>query len=385
MPTLLPTQEQRELDAVVRELFARHATEAAVRATADSDSGLDADLRRHLVDVGAFGLLVPTRLGGGGQDLRTLGVVLEAAGATLAAPSLLTTAALTVRCLTAADATDVANDALRRIAAGDALATVVLPLGDDAEDIRVTAKDEDGWALDGNAGPVLDASAADALLVFARSPDGRVGLFLVDVDADGLDREATETLDLTRKQAAVAFGSTPTQLLVEDAGALLLDVRSVAALSLSAELVGVASRCLAMSVTYAKERHQFGRPIGSFQAIKHRCAEMLIQVEAARAVTAYGLWCADQDPAALPLAAATAKSAASESAAWIATETIHVHGGIGFTWEHPAHLYYRRAMSSLVLFGHPDQHDRALGSALVGRARGSAESEPQWANLVHRW
>jgi alkylation response protein AidB-like acyl-CoA dehydrogenase len=98
---------------------------------------------------------------------------------------------------------------------------------------------------------------------------------------------------------------------------------------------------------------------------------MLIRVEAARAATSYALWCADHDPEALPLAAATAKATASEGATWVATETIHVHGGVGFTWEHPAHLYYRRALSSMVLFGHPDAHDRALGTALIDRTRAS--------------
>ena len=216
-----------------------------------------------------------------------------------------------------------------------------------------------GWTLDGHKSFVVDGWVADTLLVAGRTAtDGRVALFVVDGDASGVEHTRLATVDLTRQQTRVELSGTPGRL-VGDEGAYerLLDV---AATLLAAEQVGGARRCLEMTVTHVRQRVQFGRPIGSFQAVQHRCADMLLEVESARSASAWATHAAAAGSADLPRAAASAKVTCSEAYAFVATETIHLHGGLGFTWDHDAHLYFKRAKSSRQLFGDPRFHRERL-------------------------
>ena len=212
---------------------------------------------------------------------------------------------------------------------------------------------------------MLDGHTAGLILVAARS-DAGLSLFAVEPDAAGLTRTALATMDQTRKQARLEFASTPATLVGRDGGAAegLEKTLQLAAVALAAEQVGGAQRVLDNAVDYAKNRMQFGRPIGSFQAIKHKCADMLFEVESAKSAAYYGAWAAATDDDELALAASLAKSYCSEAYFHCAAENIQIHGGIGFTWEHHAHLYFKRAKSSELLLGDPAYHRELLAQRL---------------------
>jgi alkylation response protein AidB-like acyl-CoA dehydrogenase len=247
---------------------------------------------------------------------------------------------------------DVAAQYLPGIAAGQTIAT--LALGDvSAETSGETV------VLRGEAGFVLDGHVADLILVKA---DG--SLYAVAGDAPGLRRELLATMDQTRKQARLTFDSVPALLVSVHAAAVISEVLDLAAVLLAAEQVGGASACLEETVEYAKVREQFGKPIGSFQAIKHAWTELLLQVESARAAAQFGAWAADHAPEELPVAASMAKAHCSEAYAKVTAESIQLHGGIGFTWEHRTHLYFKRAKSSEILLGAPAAHREQLVARL---------------------
>jgi alkylation response protein AidB-like acyl-CoA dehydrogenase len=211
------------------------------------------------------------------------------------------------------------------------------------------------WRLDGEKSYVVDGCAADVLVVSARADDGSVALFQVDAGAAGLDRAPLPTVDLTRRQALVRLAATPAHRL-EGSPAEAADLCAVA---LAAESVGGAERALEMAVEYAGRREQFGRPIGSFQAVKHLCAGMLLEVESARVAAA------DAAGGVSPVSAAIAKACCSDAFVKVAADSLHIHGGVGFTWDHDAHLYLRRARSSFHLFGDPRHHRERL-ARLIG-------------------
>ena len=212
---------------------------------------------------------------------------------------------------------------------------------------------------------MLHGHVASTILVVARTEDG-LSLFAVDGEASGLARTPLATLDQTRKLARLEFGSVPGRLIgmPGSAGPVLDRTLDVAAIALAAEQLGGAQRALDMAVGYAKIRRQFGRPIGSFQAIKHKCADMLLEVESARSAAYYAGWAAAEDSDELPVVASLAKSYCSEAYFHAAAENIQIHGGIGFTWEHDAHLYFKRAKSSEVLLGDPSYHRELLAQRI---------------------
>jgi alkylation response protein AidB-like acyl-CoA dehydrogenase len=237
------------------------------------------------------------------------------------------------------------------IASGDTIATLAFTEESgrwELDGITMEAKPAgDGWVLDGTKSYVLDGHTANLILVAARTANG-LSLFAVAGDADGLTRTALSTMDQTRKQAKLTFAATPARLIGEDGGAgpVLSKTLDLAAVALAAEQVGGAQRVLDMSVDYAKTRIQFGRPIGSFQAIKHKCADMLLEVESAKSAAYYAGWAAAEDNDELP------------------AENIQIHGGIGFTWEHDAHLYFKRAKSSELILGDPSYHRELLAQRI---------------------
>ena len=212
---------------------------------------------------------------------------------------------------------------------------------------------------------VLDGHIADDVFVVARTAAG-VSLFHCQGDVAGLTRTALSTMDQTRKQAKLEFADVSATLVgTEGQGwAVMTKLLDLAAVALAAEQVGGAQKVLEMAVEYAKVRVQFGRPIGSFQAIKHKCADMLLEVESAKSAAYYAMWCAAEDNDELPSVASLAKAYCSEAYFHATAENIQIHGGIGFTWEHPAHLYFKRAKSSELLFGDPTYHRELLAQRI---------------------
>ncbi len=365
------SEDQEELRRFVRQFLTEKSSEADVRALMDSETGYDEAVWRQMAkQLGLQGIAISERHGGGGFGFRELVLVLEEMGQALLCAPYFSTVVLATGALTGSGDDAACEEFLPAIAAGDCVATLAFEedgRGFDAVTFETAAAaDGSGWRLSGEKTYVLDGHTADAVLVVAQAPEGP-GLFRCTGDAEGLRRELLPTLDLTRKQARLMFSHTPAVAVGPPGagGEILQRVLDLAAVALAAEQVGGTQRCLDMAVGYAKERMQFGRPIGSFQAIKHRCADILLDAETARSAAYYAGWCAAAGDDDLPVAAAMAKAHCSDAYYRAAAENIQIHGGIGFTWEHPAHLYFKRAKSSQLMFGDAAHHRERLAD-LVG-------------------
>jgi alkylation response protein AidB-like acyl-CoA dehydrogenase len=370
---LVFTAEHDALRAATRELLGRHAPEEAVRAVMETEPGYDTALwRRMALEMGLQGLAVPESLGGAGAGLVEIGVVMEELGRALYCGPFLSSAILAANALLGSGDDIAARKYLPDICAGSLLATVadLALLAGDARPMPVATPGETSVRIEGRVDYVLDGHIANLLVVTA-ADGGEPGMYLVEAPSAGVVTTLLPTMDATRKVAAVEFRGAEAQRLGApgDAGRVLNRVRDIAAIALAAEQAGGAQRMLELAVEYAKVRVQFGRTIGSFQAVKHRCAEMSVDVDAARSAACHALWTAAKEPDddELAIAASIAHSYCSEAFNRVAADCIQVHGGIGFTWEHPAHLYYRRAKSSELLFGSPAAHRRRL-AALLGVA-----------------
>jgi len=301
-------------------------------------------------DIGVSAFAIPERFGGFG-GLAEAHIVLEELGRTLAPVPMLGSLIATRALLASGD-----QRLLPGIADGSTLAALVWTGADgrwDPEEVAITAT----GTLDGTAHYVLDGDLADVLLVAART-EGGVDLFEVDPAQDGVEREHVTTMDSTRHLAVVRLTGAVGRRL---GPAKLAEVRDIACAALSAEQVGTASRALELTVEYTKTRVQFGRPIGGFQALKHRMADLHVLVETARSASYAALHDGD------PVSAAVAKVYCSEALCRVAGEMIQLHGGIAITWEHDAHLYFKRAHGSAHLFGSPSQHIARLGEAAHAR------------------
>jgi alkylation response protein AidB-like acyl-CoA dehydrogenase len=350
------------LRTTARGFLTRTATEAEARRLMATDAGYDEALwRRMASELGWQGLAIPERYGGSGYGCAEMSIVLEEMGRALLCAPFLSSVMLAATALTESADEDAQARYLPDIASGDLIATVAISGEDGAPEGAdlTTARGGDGWVLSGDAPFVLDGHVAGLVLVPARA-DGTVSLYAVDAGASGVRRTPLDSMDQTRKLASLSFEDTPARLVGAsgDGARVLSRVLDVAAVALAAEQVGGASRCLDMAVEYAKTRVQFGRPIGAFQAVKHKCADMLVAVETARSALFGAIRHATTDDAGLPVSASIAKTLCSEAFLHVATENIHVNGGIGFTWEHPAHLYFRRAKSGEMLLGTPTYHRR---------------------------
>ncbi|KJE20922.1 acyl-CoA dehydrogenase [Frankia torreyi] len=371
--------ELDELRSAVRDFMTAKADERAVRAAIDSERGYDDKVWAQMAEqLGLQSLALPTEHGGDGYGLVELTVVLEEMGRALLPSPFLSSVVLAGTALVAAGGDEAAR-ILPGIAAGTTTATLAPPNVDGGwslggrgtgDALAVTASaGTDDVTLEGTAPLVLDGAGADVLLVVAGGPAGP-GLYAVDADAAGLTRTPLPVLDLTRRIATVTFAATPARLVgaAGGAAAILDRVLDVATTALAAEQVGAARACLEASTTYAKDRVQFGRQIGSFQAVKHKAADMLTRVQVADAAAREAARAVDglADAPEAGVAAAVAHAVCSEAFLAVATENIQVHGGIGFTWEHAAHLYYRRAKASQLLFGGPAvYYERLLAKAGV--------------------
>jgi len=363
------TDEQHELVSVVSAFLDKHSPESEVRRLMGDGGAADPSVWRQIAgQLGLPGLVVPEQYGGGGFGFLDFALVAERAGAAMLVAPLLST-------VTAASAVMLSHDEelksthLPALAAGDRIGTLAVAEHSghwEASAADATAQfDGDGQArLTGVKMYVLDGQYADLFIVSARSSQGTTGLYVVEANSPQVTATALSTLDMTRPQARVEFASAPARLL-SDEPTVIERALATAAILLAAEQVGGARRCLDMAVEYAKIRVQFGRPIGSFQAIKHKCADMLLDVESARSAAYYAATVLDDDSDNPLIAAALAKAYCSAAYTRVAAENIQIHGGIGFTWEHPAHLYFKRAKTSEILFGDPAWQRERL-AVLVG-------------------
>jgi alkylation response protein AidB-like acyl-CoA dehydrogenase len=364
------SEEQEELRRTVRSFLEQKSSEAEVRRLMETTEGYDPAVWEQMgSQLGLQGLHIPEEFGGSGYTYVELIVVLEEMGRALLTAPYFSTVVLAANALIHSGDDAAKKELLPGIASGETIATLAFTEENgrwDEAGITMTAKkDGDGFALDGTKMFVLDGHTADVILVAART-DAGVSLFSVAGDASGLTRTPLSTMDQTRKQARLEFSGTPAKLVGTDGQgwATLERVLDLAAVGLAAEQVGGAQFCLEMAVQYAKDRVQFGRPIGSFQAIKHKCADMLLEVESAKSAAYYAGWCAAELNDELPSVASLAKAYCSEAYFHVTAENIQIHGGIGFTWEHPAHLYFKRAKSSELLLGDPTYHRELLAQRI---------------------
>lgn len=361
---LLYSEVEDDLRAAVRGVLAGRCAPAAVLARVESGAPYDAGLWRVLgTELGLAGLLVPEKLGGQGASAREAAVVLEELGAAVAPVPFLGGAVLAVRALLACDPADDAVAALlRRLASGGAGALAVplsaAPGGRFPSGVRA----DPSGLLTGRVTSVADALAAEVLVVPALGPAGP-GLY--EVAARAAVVEPVVSLDLTRPLADVRFDGAQGRPLAAEAPAEALDLALLAGAGLLAsEQLGIAQWCLDETVRYLKERRQFGRVVGSYQALKHRLADVWLEVVSARAAArAAADRLADdaQDPAQTAVAVAVAASYASTAAVHAAEEAVQLHGGIGMTWEHPLHLFLKRAKADEIALGTPGAHRAALG------------------------
>ncbi|MCI0544821.1 MAG: acyl-CoA/acyl-ACP dehydrogenase [Actinobacteria bacterium] len=363
-----PTEEMTLIRSTARQFLADRLSIGVVREQMMSDEGFDRSLWKEIAELGWTGLIIPEEHGGAGSGLAELSVILEEMGRNLTPGPFLASAVLATMAVMEMGSDEQRAELLPALASGDRLASLALyegPRDWGLDGISTTARPSGGgWVIEGVKRHVLDGHMADTLLVLARVGDD-LGLFAVDSDA--VEVEQVPVLDLTRRQATVRLNGVhvPAERALGErpVGQGLRRVLAMGSAALAVEQVGGAQRCLELSIEYAKTRYQFGRPIGSFQAVKHRCAEMLVRVEQARSTTQHAVRVTD-DPEELAIASPLAASVASEAYVWVAGETIQVHGGIGFTWEHDAHLYLKRAKTSSLLLGDPRFQRDLLGRAL---------------------
>ncbi|CDO90163.1 acyl-CoA dehydrogenase [Mycobacterium triplex] len=363
----VPGEDAEQLRAVVREFLAKRSDEASVRAQMQTESGYDPTVWcQSAEELGLPGLAVPERFGGSGAGAVELGVVFEEMGAALFCAPFLSTVGLAVTALLELGDEDAAARYLPGIVAGNTIAALAWLGSSPAVSALTARRDGDRWSVWGTADVVVDGCAADLVLVAAHSHSGCC-LFAVAGDAAGMVRSPLVAMDSTRKLACVHFDACPAVLLGSDGGAgdALRRTADLAALYLAAEQLGGAARVLEMAVGHARTRYQFGRPIGSFGPIKHRCADMLVDVESARSVVYHGLWTAVHDPDNLALSASLARAVCSDAYTRLSAHNIQILGGIGFTWEHPAHLYLKRAKSSALLLGSATTHRARLAEVVA--------------------
>jgi alkylation response protein AidB-like acyl-CoA dehydrogenase len=367
---LTDTEEQQELRASVRRFLADKSPAAEARRQIDTDEGFDRVVWRQMAtQLGLQGVAIPERYGGSGFSTVEQNIVLQELGRALYGGPYFSSIAFAAQLLLALADEAACTEYLPAIADGSLLATVAIAepgrRWDASAATVVATQTRGGWVIDGVKTVVVGAMAADLLLVLANARDG-LGVFAVDARADGVMRSALPPLDLTRRIAEVTFAGAMGRRLGNsaDCSAQLSVTLDHAVTAVAAEQVGGAEACLEMAVQYAKTRVQFGRPIGSFQAVKHRCADMLMRVEFAKAAAAYGSWAVANDPTDAPLAAALCKSYCSDVFLRVAADNIQVHGGIGFTWEHDAHLYFRRAKALQLFLGDAAHQRTRIAQAL---------------------
>jgi len=372
------SEEQEMLRRSARGLLEKECPPTLVRRLMEDQLGYAPGLWKTMADLGWVGLVIPENFDGAGLTYVDLVVVLEEMGRVLLPAPFIPTV-LFAEAIKRAGNEHQKNSLLPRIAAGELIGTLahMEPSGAwDADGIAMVAQPSAGrFMLEGTKLFVNDGHVAEYFLVAARS-DGQSGgetgitLFALERTRPGIAVTVLDTLDQTRKIAEVSFQEVEASQAdvvgeIGEGWKTLSQVIDRGKVALAAEMVGGANKVLDMAVAYAKTREQFGRPIGSFQAIQHKCANMLVDIEAARSAVLYAAWAVSQEVAEAPLAAALAKAAASDAYRRATAEGIQIHGGIGFTWEHDMHLYFKRAKSSEFTFGDAT-YNREIVAQLIG-------------------
>jgi alkylation response protein AidB-like acyl-CoA dehydrogenase len=354
--------DEEALRASIRAFLDKEGSLENVRLIAESGTGTDADGWRALASqVGLTSIGIAEDLGGAGYGFAFVAAACEELGAALYPSPYLGSHVLAASLLTELGSE---RALVRDLAGGNrvaALALSHLPGIWSPTKVGVLATETGSCTVTGQASFVIGALEAGVLLVVARLAD-EIALFMVDPAAEGVSTTPLDGIDITRRLARIDFKSAPARRVTTQ-GAVAEAVRAVldrAAIALAAEQIGGAQRCLDLAVAHAKMRIQFGRPIGSFQAIKHKCADILLALEPARTAVRAAAWSVDNAPSDVPVMASLVKFRCSELFVRAARECIQIHGGMGFTWAHPAHLYFRRATSSAAMFGVPDDHREQL-------------------------
>ncbi len=353
------SEEQEMLRESARGLLEKECPSTVVRRLIEDDRGYDAGLWRKLAGLGWTGMVVPEAYGGASLSYVDLVLVLEEMGRVLL-PSPFIWTTMVAEAIKNAGSDAQKDSLLPKIAAGDLIATVAWmePSGLwGADGIAMAARKRgNGYTLDGVKLFVNDAHLADYLLVATRTGGKGITLFAIEAKRAGIGIAPLKTMDSTRRLSEVRFTGVKAAAAdvvgtVGDGWKTLADIIDKGKVMLAAEMMGGAQKVLDMTVEYAKVRVQFGRPIGSFQAVQHKCANMMIDVEGAKSAVYYAAWAVSNGVAEAPLAAALAKAAASDAYRRVSADGIQVHGGIGFTWDHDMHLYFKRAKSSEFTFG----------------------------------
>lgn len=367
---LAESAEQRELRASVRKFLADKSPVSAVRELMETGPGYDAAVWKQLsAQLGLLGLAIPEAYGGAGFTFVEQAIVLEELGRSLYSGPYFASAVLAANMLMSGVDDEAKIAYLPGIAAGELIATVAFAydgrdwggVGTDLVATYVAGE----WRLVGCRDLVLDGQNAGLVLTVAPTPAGP-SLFAVRGDAPGLDVRASPTLDQTRRLARMGFCDTPAIMVGDEgtAGEVLARTLERAAIALAAEQLGGAQAALDMAVAYARSREQFGRPIGGFQAIKHRAADLLLEIESTRSAVLYAAWAVADTSDEVPVIASLLKAYASETFSHAAGENIQLHGGIGFTWEHDAHLYFKRAHFDEQFLGDPAYHRERLAARI---------------------
>jgi alkylation response protein AidB-like acyl-CoA dehydrogenase len=354
-------ESQEILRDSARGFFSGECPMSEVRRLMATDSAYDASLWRKLADQGYTGILFPEEHGGVGLGKVELILLMEEAGRALLPGPFFSTVVLSGSVIDAVATGEQKKKYLAPICRGEARSTVAIleaAASWDLEDIRITAVN---GTLSGEKLFVPDAAVADWLLVLARN-----GVFLVDTKTPGVTISPMFSMDLTRKLYAVQFNHAPAEKLGDLAG--LKTAIDIATTALVAEMVGGMQRTLDLTVEYAKTRKQFGKAIGSFQAVQHQCADLYLETESSRSAAYYAAWALEENVPDASAAVSIAKIYASDAGRTVGNRGIQIHGGMGFTWENDLHLYYRRAKASETAFGEATFHRERLARLVIDAA-----------------
>jgi acyl-CoA dehydrogenase len=338
------SDDLKQLREQARKFLRERCPSATVRRVLEGPEPYDKALWKEIAAMGWTGAAIPEQYGGAGLGHLGLCVLAEELGSALAPVPFSSSVYLASEAIMAGGSEAQTRDWLPRLANGEAIGTLAFAEGPGKADVRKLRTTFRGGVLSGEKLPVPDGDVADVAIVAAQGDRGVV-LAIVDLAASGITRAAVETIDPSRSHARITFESTPAEALGApgEGEALLRRVQDRAAVLFAFEQVGGAQRSLEMARDYALQRYAFGRPIGSFQAIKHKLADVYVATELARSNAYYGAWALARNAPELPTAAAAARISANEAFFLAAKENIQVHGGMGFTWEFDCHLYYRRA------------------------------------------
>ena len=367
--------EHEEIRSVARRFLEKEYPSTRLRTLAETDHGYEAPDWAKIAELGWPAISLAEEYGGVGYGMAERCLLLEEMGRVLLPGPFLSSAVLAADLIALAGTEAHRATLLPSIADGSLLATVVaagdLAAGSDpAGSVTASVALDGAYSLSGRGGLVLDAAAAELLVVVARLGDGSLGVFAVGAGADGVYLRPVDIVDRTRRLATVEFtGAGASRLDGDGTGTADAVIAALhrSAVSVAAEMIGGAQRCLDMTLEYVKDRRQFDKPIGSFQALKHRCADLAVAVDSAREAVHLATEVIDAglaQAADVAAVAAAAKIKAGDAYLLAANETIQLHGGIGFTWEHDAHLFYKRALSSGQLLGTAVEHRARLAAEL---------------------